>query len=443
MEKILRVETLFGTVTKVQDASHIAKEKTINNIKVFKIKSVLNDNNIFIGFGRPNVFIAIPSEEGYKKVDAKSIKRKKTSIIDTRGFVQSGLIFSIDHSTDDMLNRINIAAQSFVGSKHWTCVNANCRILNRAGFTSGHKDLSSFYFPMPLARHIIKYGLEYNGKPVQYSIIKTTQNYLENFGLSVIKAQWLTLYRHGRILVQKNKFLNNINNVKHTILNKLFKNKKNNKVGKIEDVVTNFPENIKSGSFFELTVSKPRKMGLLGRFIWGPHVFFEINQDKEIINNALPNKLTAYKAKEKNIFNFIKKNILFSKPVISFIRSILIKDRELIPNCSEKELYNMIRTNSNTKPHKYNLVITDTQISVIKIDIKYKAIDWILSKHVLLSGYSNEVRFAGEFWKDPNGNIYFNNNSGTYAPCNNTLSEVDVLLKNIFPNINIISIPFE
>jgi hypothetical protein len=444
MSKILRLETLFGTVTEVLDASHLTKErKTQQEIKIFQLDQVLEKNSVFLGFGKPNVFLGIPYKESYVKFDAKSLKRKKSEITDTKGWAQSGLIFLFKNASNEMIEKLNISSKSFVGSKYWTCVNANCRVLNRAGITSGGKDLSEFYFPMPLARHIIKNGLEYNGEKIEISIIKTMPNYLESFGVSVVKSQLSTFYRHGKRyfknLSKKYTIWNKLNKIKHFLFDK-FKTKE--KCNIIEDVVTLFPENIKSTTKFNMTISKPSRIGLYGRFIWGPHVFFEIKQDEDQINQLLPNKLKEYEAKKNSLFNSLKKNVLFSKPVINFIRNNLIHEKEIITNCTEKELYNMIRTDTDNRPHKYNLVITNNTISVIKIGIKYKAIDWILSKHVLLSGYSNEVRFAGEFWKEEDGCIYFNNNSGTYAPNKKTVDNAETLLQNIFPNVIIVSVPF-
>lgn len=443
MNKILRHETLFGNLTPVYDYSHLVKEKQTNTeIKVFKISNIIKNEEVFIGFGKPNVFIGLPNDNNHLKFDAKSIKRKPSEIVDTRDWAQSGLIFKFNNLPKSAVKNLESSAKSFEGSKYWTCVNANCRVLNRAGFTTGGKDFSQFYFPMPMAKNIIKYGIEFQGKKIEFEIIKTVPNYLESFGLSVVKSQWATFYRHGKRyfkgLSKKYPFWKMLNKLKHAIFDRFKKNKNN----KIEDEVVLFPENIECKNDFELTISKPSKLGLYGRYIWGPHAFFEIKQDEKRVEKLLPDRLKEYSQKKKGLFTTIKKNILFSKPVINFIRKHLINEKEVINNCSEKELYNMLRTHTQEKPHKYNLVVTKDRISVIKISIKYKLVDWILSKHVLLSGYSNDVRFAGEFWKETDGCIYFNNNSGTYAPNNNTVKKAELLLRKIFPNVTIISVPF-
>ena len=440
MEKILRHETLFGQLTTIQDASHLTKErKTATEIKVFKISNILPEDSLFLGFGRPNVYIGLPNKESYLKFDAKSIKRKQSEIVDTRGWMQSGLIIKIENLSDGMKKRINASAKTFEGSRYWTCVNANGRVLNRSGFTTGGKDFSKFYFPMTMARSVLKNGIEYDGEKVEISIIKTTPNYLESFGVSVIRSQWMSFYRHGKrkykALTKNNSFFDSLTNIKRKIVKKM----SSNKCDKIEDVVTNFPEDIPVESLnkMELTVTSPSKIGTWGRYLWGPHAFFEVKIDQELINCKLPETLKEYSAKKKGLFTYIKKNILFSRPVIEFIRKHLTSVKEVYKDSNEKNMYNMMRTNTENKPHRYNLVITSESIHVIKIDIKYKLVDWILSKHVLLSGYSDDVRYAGEFWKEPTGEIYFNNNSGTYAPSSELIEPVRYILEEIFPNIEI------
>lgn len=440
MEKILRYESLFGRSVPILDASHLAKEKATNDINVFKIENVI-DSHLFIGFGKPNVFIGFLGKTGWNKFDAKSLKRAPSKIVNTRGFAQSGLIFSITNTNYDMMLAVEKAAEHYMNTKNWTCVNSNCRVLERAGFTSGDIPLSKFYFPMPLARHIIKNGLYFNGDPVQIEFIRTVNNYLENFGMSVIKSQWNTLYRHTkRYLREKRKksnILKGLNNLKLKVFPK-----KHKKVEPIEEVVTYFPKDIQCENNLKLTVSKPSRFGVLLRWLWGPHSFFTIEQNNNTINDYLPEKLNAYEKKEKSFINIVKQYVLFSKPSIKFIRRHLHKTEEIFENSSEKDLYNMLRTHTENKPHKYNLVITGNKISVIKIDIKYGFVDWILSKHVLLSGYSEDVRYAGEFWKEADGEIYFNNNSGTYSPNSEVIDNTHKYLKEIFPNTKINPIKF-
>lgn len=439
MQKILRHETLFGKITPLKDASHLVKErKTGTEIKIFKISKVIDKDSIFIGFGKPNVFVAFPVEGLFHKFDAKSLKRKPSEIVSTRDWAQSGLIIDIKKPTEAMQKAIETSSKSFEGSRYMTCVNANGRMLNRAGFTSGGKDLSTYYFPMTMAKQIIRNGLEFQGQPVDFDIVKTMPNYLESFGLSVIKSQWLTFYRHFsryyNIQSKKYKILKSIKGLKDKIKSAFLK-KEESIV--LEEKVVMYPEDKASRNDIEMSITTPSKLGLGVRMLCGPHAFYEVKYQNEKINELLPKQLKEYEAKTSGFITTLKKDVLFSKPVVKFIRKHLANTKEEFLNSSEKDLYNMIRTDTPTVPNKYNLIITSESIYVIKIGIKYKLVDWILSKHVLLSGYSNDVRFAGEFWKESDGKVFFNNNSGTYAPSEDMLDSAKIILNDAFPNTDI------
>lgn len=442
---VLRHETLFGKLTPLQDASHLVKEKKVSSdIKIFKLSKVISPESVFIGFGKPNVFLGFNDQDKVKKFDAKSLKRQQSKIVDTRGWIQSGLIIEIKDATESMKHRIKVAATSFEGSRHWTCVNANARVLNRAGFTSNGKDLSDFYFPMSLAKQIIRNGLEFEGKTVDFVIVKTIPNYLESFGLSVVKSQWLTLNRHfSRYYKQKSKnngLLRSLNKMKHK-LQDVFLGKEKPLV--LEEKTTMYPVEKASRENIEMTITTPSKLGLGVRMVCGPHAFYELKHSNENIENLLPTSLKEYDKKTSGLMTSIKKNILFSKTVVSFIRKHLAETKEVFKDSSERDLYNMLRTDTENIPNKYNLIITSESVYVIKIGIKYKLVDWVLSKHVLLSGYSDDVRFAGEFWKQSDGVVCFNNNSGTYAPKNELMDSAEKVIKELFPNTDIKAVPME
>ena len=462
MKRIKRYESLFGKLIEVEDASHLTRTKTTSNkLKVFPISDVIDDSSFYIGFGLPNVFIGLPNfkkkakseklrdkvstflKPTYYKFDAKSVKREPSKITDTRGFVQSGLIIKIENLTRDMVKSLNRSAKSYEGSKSWTCVNANGKVLNRAGFTTGGEDFSDFYLPMNMAESILKNGMEYKGIKLEISVIRTTSDYLENFGHSVIVAQWMTLFRHAKInyklLTKNNSIFEIVNNYITKIFDKVLPETKYNKV---EDFITMFPDHIKESKLnkMDLTISKPSSLGRMARCFWGPHSFFEISLPKELIENELPETLEEYKLKESGFITSLKKNVLFSKPIVAFVRSHLLFEKETFSDTTEKELFNMLRTDTKNKPHKYNIIITSESVFVIKTNIKYKFVDWILSKHVLLSGYSDDVRYAGEFWKNKEGEILFNNNSGTYQPDVTLIFHAKKILNKLFPNVKIKSV---
>ncbi len=431
---IMRCETIFRKMVKLYDVSDFVKERKVEDIKVFKATDLFHENSIFLGFGKPNVFLCYPENNSFTKFDAKSLKRDKSKLTETKGFVQSGFFILFNNVTSDMVESIKKAAFNNIGTKNWTCVNSNCRVLEEAGFSCGYKKLSSFYFPIDLMEALVENGLYYKGQKIEITFVRTVKEYLENFGIEVVKSEWNTLYRHTKKYLRSKRKESFLLQKLYNLKNNIFKKEQKEEI--LEEKVVLFPENIECKNDLTLTVSKPGKFGILFRWLWGPHAFFEVKNTTKT-EELLPIRLTAYAGKKKTVFNYLKQYVLFSKPMIGFIRRHLCKENVVFEKSSEKDLYNMIRTHTDKIPNKYNLIITRDGISIIKIDIQYSTVDWVLSKHVLLSGYSKDVRFAGEFWKDINGVFHFNNNSGTYMPAHSTLEPTKEILKQLFPNIKI------
>lgn len=71
----------------------------------------------------------------------------------------------------------------------------------------------------------------------------------------------------------------------------------------------------------------------------------------------------------------------------------------------------------------------------MKNEVQNPYVDWILTKHVLISNYNESVRFAGEIWKDRDGVIWVNRNSGTYQPNEEQLSQFVAYLSQVFPHV--------
>lgn len=438
---IKRLETLFGIPTEIIDISHYVRDikvPTHKDLTFFQLNKVLSPDSLFIGFGKPNVYVGIPDGKGgFYKFDAKSLKRADSKIVDTRNFAQSGLIFRIhiedieeEHLRETVIQRVLRAAEKESGTRSWTCVNANAKMLEEAGFDfSLSEDMpSKYYFPMPLAKKIMEEGIMFHNQRLKVTVIRTVPLYLERFGLSVVKSQWMTFNRHSQRFISSNaKWLYNIGS---KLKSKLIKR---NKDDKIEDFVTYKVSSPTRAKKYPITFTYPSKKGTFFRWVWGPHSFFSLKVSNQLVNNYLSETIVEYEAKSGTLFNFIKQNILFNKKVVSFIREHLAKNESDIFMTSESELFNMLRTHTDGKPHKYNIVVKGDQVIVMKLDIKYKFIDWVMSKHILSSGYSNDVRYAGEVWKTQDGKIHLSNDSGTYAPTNEMLESTKEMFEEIFP----------
>lgn len=452
---VYRIESLGGVNRGVYDLSDIVTERQASsdpNLRVVDVTDVVGDADkpMFLGFGRPNVFLGLPPADNgaYKKVGAKSLKRGDTKIEETKNRVQSGLLLVFPELQRDAVDATIAAAEKHEGTRRWTCVNANCAILSDAGFTIGGQSLKNYYFPVPLLRDILRHGLEYQGQTVRVELVKTTPGYLESVGLSIDKSVWTTLCRHGERACQSlaNKaqsvaWLAKIKQGAKSFLGvKILGNEETRKVVPkqlVESTTTEIKVLEEERRRYDLAVSEPSSFGSFLRLLWGPYSLFQVKVSKDLVNSLLPEPLNAYPDSKPSFVTRLKKDWLFNPTVIRMIRSQMFSHLRDFSGLSQTEIFGMLRTDSPELPNKYNFVITGDDIIVSKIDISGGATDWILSKHVLMAGWSKDVRFAGEVWKTADGVIHINNNSGTYKPDAKEMVKVMELFQKIFPGVKI------
>ncbi len=449
---VRRVESLLGRNIEIIDVSDYVAEtraKSEPDLRIFKLDDVFSRGVPFLGFGKPNVFLAVPrpqTEDGkipYEKFAAKSLKRGDSHLVDTRGRVQSGLLLVFKNVPQEKLDRLYKAAQQHEGTRQFTCVNANCRVMKDAGFTIGGESLDQYYFPIPLLKDILQYGLELDGVPVEYDVVRTSPSYLEDLGFQINKAVWLTLCRHAERSCKvneadmaKNTFLVRVKTKIGRLLG-VYLNEADSEVKPVlESQIVRLPDQGQNFAQFTMDVSEPSEFGALLRVLWGPHSLFEIANDLSEMNTHLPTKLKAYPDEKPSFATKLKKNFLFSKPVVSLLRSQMAARNTSFDKMTEKHLYDMIRTNTDQTPNRYNIVATGEKTYLTKVNLGWKYADWILTKHVLVADYSDDVRFAGEMWKDSNGVIHISNNSGTFKPSCDQVQEMVQILRKKFPNIS-------
>ena len=181
---------------------------------------------------------------------------------------------------------------------------------------------------------------------------------------------------------------------------------------------------------YELESSEPGKIGRLFRLIWPAHTLFRVRQSHVAIDGYLPRALPVVEKANPSLLSRLK-----SGPVIALVRWQLARFHQPQTRTDE-ELFDALAPHAAGKPNKYNIVIEGGRISVAKLfhGLGWKRVDDLLSKHILLSGYSKDVRFAGEIWKGEDGVIYLSNNSGTYQPSEPELERAVAYLAAVFPN---------
>jgi hypothetical protein len=140
---ILRYETLFGEMTPVVDVSHHIRDIKVpshKDLTFFQLDKVLSPGSVFWGFWNPNVYLGLPNDNNeFSKFDAKSVKRGKAQVVHMRNFAQSGLIFLLhigdiddNNSPEFIKNGLRNIAQEESGLRHWICVNAHAKVLDKA-----------------------------------------------------------------------------------------------------------------------------------------------------------------------------------------------------------------------------------------------------------------------------------------------------------------------
>lgn len=449
---VLRVESLLGWQVPVWDVSdHVVETRAKEDpkLRIANLTHVFQSGVPFLGFGRPNVYLAIPGQDsvglGYVKVSAKSLYRGDTTIDRTLDRVQSGILMTFPELDQEAVNRLYEASKKYEGTRRVTCVNTNCRILADAGFSIGGDSLRGYYFPVPLLSDILRYGLQFNGRPVKFDLIKTTPQYLEDIGLSITHSVATTLCRHTERAcapiiknIERNSLVIRINDGLKSTLGLAILQPKNNapiERPRWEAQPTRIlvPQDLQRN--YNLEVSEPSQFGVLLRMIWGPHALFEIPIARNIVDEFLPETLDAFPKENPGFSTRLKRDYLFAPFMIDYFRAHLADNYRKIEGLNQTQLLDMIRTDSPEFPNRYNFVVLGDRIIIMKLDIKNSMVDWVLAKHVLLSGYSKDVRFAGEIWKSADGTIHLNANSGTYQPLEELYPMLKQLFERLFPGV--------
>ena len=434
-----RPEFLFGMlIDEVINASAI-KQRPVKDLKVIEISDVFaGDDEVFIGFGKPNAYLVCPDPQGgYQKFYGKSLKRAPSIIQPTRGIVQSGVLIRLKGLPCDAIPRIQAGMVKHHGTKFWTCVNAIMCILHDAGFASGKTSLTKRYMPFNQLGALLRDGLTYDGQAIEFEVIRTTPSNVENFSFQIKMAEYLTMCRHAQ---RNSKWMEGLGNffggLKRGFAQQVLGRETISKPDYVEAPA--LPDDVDYMEDIEISLSKASRAGVYLRMLWGAHTLFQARQNRVDIDQYLPEVLPPFPQKNPSLLTRIKKKVLISPPVVWMIRQILAPGFAGVGPKSEQDVYDMLVTHSDELPMKFNIVITGKAITIASISVAVKVIDWFLSKHVILSGYSRDDRFAGDVWKDTQGVIHLNPNSGTFQPTQEQLVQAGRYLKAIFPHVKIV-----
>lgn len=446
----LRPEALFSqrTQTVVYLGRDHANPTGLEEVKVGKLQVVsleqffLDKDQVVIGFGKPNVFTLVPADNGYQKLDAFMFYRKKARMV-WSSVVQSGIFIRPRKLPEGCLDALWRGLRAQRGKRSFTCAQANATALTEAGFTSGGAGLEDLVRPQALFMRIVREGLEFRGEPVVFDILNTTPvTAEEHFEAVLAKERRSPISYFEKLFDAGQKSAAEVEALK---------------AARALKAVSAPTTPILAGAPLRVRNSRPSDLGMVFRQIWGHHVLWEALPDPEEINidNYLPevllDKFTLAKEQGHKLKSVDKvKSVMFSREMIESIRRSMTAHFDDMGAYQPGQIKAMVPAAAmGEAPIVFNLVICGPKqlgrISITRIEGESKAPDWVLSKHVLISAYDPDVRYAGEIWAEryvaPDGTeqlrFHLNNNSGTYHPTPKQLEGSASYLRALFPGVEL------
>jgi len=383
-----------------------------------------------INFGTPNVatFVTEKAEDGSVqtvKVDAKSLWRANSSYHPTNGKIQSGVFLVPTNLPPEALSRFKEAATKMAGRKDITCVNTNCRVLQEAGFSIENISMDKVVFPNTLMAHLLFRNVFFTDSAgtkhkVHFDIINTTSKDLEEYFTDVDTAVLGTRLRHRR----RNADTEENQKIRGAAAKAIIASEAD-RIATDESIQSSSEQNL---SRRKVTISVPSFLGDAVAKVWGRHTMYELSlADKKTeiaeafksfaVNEEI--KLHAFPEKKPSLFTRLKRDIFFSGPAIRFLRRHMMGRSDNIFLNTEAILKHL----KSTHGLRLNYVLLDGKMVITKVNANsnkkgahFKAADWALSKHALLSG-RRDVYCSGEMWYDETkGKFMMNSDSGTYKP---------------------------
>ena len=418
----LRLET-WGSHTQKVWWTHTVKEQeaiTRPGLMTVDATEIFRPGSVVFGFGLPNVYMAVVRDRSATKVDAQSLYRGQTKLVENHGKVQSGFFIVPRNLPQEAMEAVVKAAQAAEGSRNVTCVATNTRILAEAGFTINGKSPRTILPPELLGKALTG-TLEFRGQPVPFDVVRTTPLALGKFIGQVQAALRNTGCRHLSYCLDSAQ-------AKQARIQRASQHAE---VPPVSPEVS--PTSASPGTEHQISFSVPSRLGTLMRYVWGAHPIINIHFAASLnVGDYLPQTLKAFDIANPSLLTRVKRDVIFCTPVQSFLRHGLAKISTAPQSFVDSDAPGMINTNE-----MHNVVLTRTGLKFMSNKVSLSAVDWLLSKHVLVAGKNADVRFAGEMWKTPDNVIHINRNSGTYRPSAAQLEQAVQLAQGLFPSLRI------
>ncbi|MEO5949663.1 MAG: hypothetical protein ABIP74_04625 [Candidatus Saccharimonas sp.] len=390
-----------------------------SGLTLFPLDDVFVEPPVCIGFGTPNTYLVIPDavKNSTHKLAGFMFWRQKSAVVPTKGRVQAGVLFELRGLSSPQLDALRREMSHFSDKRSASCARLTCQVLAAAGFTLGNgRSLALIYRPSKFASLLWRYGLSYHDEdgvhPVNLRVIHATPRPFGDHFVGVWMREIDSPIRAVR---------------------KMFTKHQNQRAPVFEE--QNLPKlDTTRWSGPELTVGMARsnRIGANFAFAIGQKPSYVVRFPEEL---AVPELSTSLKPFPivKDFVTRMKRDILFSRPVIGLVNKIRLADMDwyvggiksdmaidmimpsLSPDYSEAMLYNCVVTKSEVRLTGLHTREARNQKSKL-----IRTIDWVAAKHVLISDYDPHVVYACEMWayRDESERpvLCINNNSGTYKP---------------------------
>jgi hypothetical protein len=160
------------------------------------------------------------------------------------------------------------------------------------------------------------------------------------------------------------------------------------------------------------------------------------------VDDYLPFDMHAFPHPNPSWGTVFKRDVLFAPMMLDGLSRSMAKSFRLSGSMTPESLTRMLPPDE-----RRNFVLTRDELIMTVVD--KGNVSWALSKHVLAASAAGDacpvdgrgfpmVRFAGELWRDHDGAIHFNTNSGTYMPSGRQLEATQQLASQVFQGVSII-----
>lgn len=411
----------------VVDYSHIEQEHDPDtDLWVCPLDRVFTgQQNPVIVFGVPNVALILPNEarDGWDRFAAFMFWRQASFTTDAKGRVQAGIFYELSDAPEEAVIALRGATKTLEGTRKASCAHSVALALHRAGFTTGGKSPRRIYRPSRLASTLWREGLEYQGRRVSLRIIQAHASASDHFvrvwkreanSLPRLVRKYYTDGSHGKAPV--------FEAAAETI--------------EMSDELWNA-----AGSRAKLGISVPSRLGTDLSYIFGEQPEFVVQLPQAIDDPRLPENLKPFPGKLDRV-TWLKKNILFSPPVVRLMQRHLSARIEWIGAVPVRALTAMLRRSPGPEREAafvYNFTLSSTELRLKRLlnnnGRDQKVIAWLLAKHVLQARHKDQA-LAGELWAyvgDDNAIVLrLSGNSGTFKPEDDRVAAAAEILGQMF-----------